>query len=255
MLGALFSSAFGTGPDSGYGKLASRARQDAKTASDLAAFKGYGVTGGFGTAGIDENTREATYTLNPTLSAFRDQLYGLADQGIGGINMDTAAAAQNYYDQQQGLMAGGRGAEDIALRNQQLQSGRIGLGLSGASQGAGAGTGYVNPEQYQRDLARSQVDAQVAFDSQGRARQELDQDIARSLGLFSGGTDIEQLGYQQLGLAADISNMSAGGGANQGRLLSEGLARAQGYQADGNVATNKFYNNLGDSIGSMFKFG
>lgn len=252
MLGAIFSSVFGNGPDSGFGELAATAREDAERASNLAEFKGYGVTSGFGKSMLDTKTGESSYTLDPTLSAFRDKLYGLANQGVGGINMDTASAAQNYYNQQQDLMAGGRGAEDIALRQQQLQSGRIGLGLSGASQGAGANTGYVNPEQYQRDLARAQVNAQVAADSQGRARQELDQDIARSLGLFSGGTGIEQLGYNQMGLGVDISNIAAGAGAKQGDLLLGGLSKSNEYQKTGNVAENKFYNDLGNSFGKMF---
>lgn len=251
LIGGLFG---GGGSSGGMSNVAAVSREDAAKAAEMAKFKGYGVSSGFGKSMLDTETGESSYTLDPTLSAFRDQLYGLANQGIGGINMDTTQAAQNYYDQQQGLMAGGRGAEDIALRNQQLQSGRIGLGLSGASQGAGAGTGYVNPEQYQRDLARSQVNAQVAFDSQGRAREELDRDIARATGLFSGGTGIEQLGYNQMALGADISNMAAQAGGRQGQLYLGGSNTAAGYQADAYNARNNLANNLAGSIdfGGLF---
>ena len=244
----------GGGSSGGMSQVAAVSREDAQKASDMAKFRGYGVTSGFGKSMLDAETGESTYTLDPTLAAFRDQLYGLANQGIGGINMDTAAAAQNYYNQQQDLMAGGRGAEDIALRQQQLNSGRIGLVLSGASQGAGSGTGYVNPEQYQRDLARAQVNAQIAAESQGRARQELDQDIARSLGLFSGGTGVEQLGYNQMALGADISNMAAAAGGRQGQLFLGGTGTASGYQADAYNARNALANNLAGAIdfGGLF---
>jgi hypothetical protein len=159
-------------------------------------FRPYSITSGFGSSSFDTDKNTATYDLDPQLAAYRDQLYGLSQQGMGGINLDTQQNAQDYYNQQQGLLAGGRGAEDIALRQQQLNSGRIGLGLSGEAMGAGAGTGYVNPEQYQRDLARGQVDASMAANADQIARQQLDQDIARSTGLFNTGAGVEQLGME-----------------------------------------------------------
>jgi hypothetical protein len=107
-------------------------------------------------------------------------------------------------------MAGGRGAEDIALRQQQLQSGRIGLGLSGASHGSrGMGTGYVNPQQYQRDLARAQIDQQLAASSTQLAQADIDKAIARGTGLFQTGAGIEELGLRPLTLGADIGSKQA----------------------------------------------
>jgi hypothetical protein len=224
----------------------------ARIAADAAKFRPYSITSGFGKSAFDTDKNTATYDLDPQLAAYRDQLYGLSQQGMGGINLDTQQNAQNYYNQQQGLLAGGRGAEDIALRQQQLNSGRIGLGVSGAAMGAGAGTGYVNPEQYQRDLARGQVDASMAANADQIARQQLDQDIARSTGLFNTGAGVEKLGMENLTIGADIGNKAAVAGAAQGRsLLEGGMAAAQSNLAGGLNQAN-MYQNLGQSIGGMF---
>jgi hypothetical protein len=215
-----------------------------RESSDLAEFKPYSVTSGYGTSIFDKDSQTATYTLDPRLAQYRDQLYGLNEQAMGDINLDTNQAAQTYYNQQQGLMAGSRGAEDIALRQQQLASGRIGLGLSGAAMGAGAGTGYVNPEQYQRDLARAQVDAQLAASADQTARQRLDEDIARATGLFSVGTGVEQLGYNTMDTGAKYGAYQAEAGNNQGKLLYQGLSGASESYKTGDIAEANMWSKL-----------
>jgi hypothetical protein len=226
--------------------------ESARLAAEAAKFKPYSITSGFGSSFFDEANQTAGYNLDPRLAAYRDQLYGLSQQGMGNINLDTQQAAQDYYNQQQGLLSGGRTAEDIGLRQQQLASGRIGLGLSGASMGAGAGTGYVNPEQYQRDLARAQADAQMAANADVMARQQLDQDIARATGLFNTGAGVEQLGQSTLTMGADIGNKAAVAGGNAGSaLLQGGLAAAQSNLAGGLGQAN-MYQNLGKSFSGMF---
>ena len=224
--------------------------ESARIAADAAKFRPYSITSGFGSSSFDTDKNTATYDLDPQLAAYRDQLYGLSQQGMGGINLDTQQNAQDYYNQQQGLLSGGRGAEDIALRQQQLGSGRIGLGLSGEAMGAGAGTGYVNPEQYQRDLARGQVDASMAANADQIARQQLDQDIARSTGLFNTGAGVEQLGQSTLTMGADIGNKQAAAGAQQANaLLSGGMGAAQANLAGGLSQAN-MYQNIGKSLGN-----
>ena len=238
------------------GKAAGRAAdaqiQAAQIAADAAKFKGYGITGGFGTSSFDDENNTATYELDPRLAAYRDQLYGLSEQGMGNINLDTQQNAQNYYNQQQGLLSGGRGAEDIALRQQQLNSGRIGLGVSGAAMGAGAGTGYVNPEQYQRDLARGQVDASMAANADQIARQQLDQDIARSTGLFNTGAGVEELGMRNLTIGADIGNKAAVSGAAAGSSLLQGGIAAANSNLAGGLNRANMYQNIGNTVGGMF---
>tara|TARA_R110000772_G_scaffold63215_1_gene141690 strand:+ start:116 stop:685 length:570 start_codon:yes stop_codon:yes gene_type:complete len=175
-------------------------------------------------------------------------MYGGAGEFMGQIQSDPTAAAQQYYNQQQGLMAGGRGAEDIALRQQQLQSGRIGLGLSGASQGAGAGTGYVNPEQYQRDLARSQQDQALAASSTQMAQADIDRAISRGTGLLQTGLGIEEYGLKPLQIGADIGNRAATAGANQGNILLAGGQAAANANLAGGLAGAGMFGNLGTSL-------
>jgi hypothetical protein len=175
-------------------------------------------------------------------------MYGGAGEFMGQIQTDPQAAAQNYYNQQQGIMAGGRGAEDIALRNQQLQSGRIGLGLSGASQGAGAGTGYVNPEQYQRDLARAQQDQALAASSTQMAQADIDRAIARGTGLLQTGLGIEEYGLKPLQIGADIGNRVATAGANQGKCSLAGGQAAANANLAGGLAGAGMFGNLGTSL-------
>ena len=222
--------------------------ESAKIAAEAAKFKPYSISTGFGSSFFDENKQEAGYTLDPTLQAFRDAMYGGAGEFMGQIQTDPTAAAQQYYNQQQGLMAGGRGAEDIALRNQQLQSGRIGLGLSGASQGAGAGTGYVNPEQYQRDLARAQQDQALAASSTQLAQADIDRAIGRGTGLLQTGMGIEQMGLQPLQIGADIGNRVATAGANQGQMLLAGGQAAANANLAGGLAGAGMFGNLGTSL-------
>ena len=239
----------------GANKAQDAARQSAqanieasKIAAEAAKFKPYSISTGFGSSFFDENKQEAGYTLDPTLQAFRNAMYGGAGEFMGQIQTDPQAAAQQYYNQQQGIMAGGRGAEDIALRNQQLQSGRIGLGLSGASQGAGAGTGYVNPEQYQRDLARAQQDQALAASSTQMAQADIDRAIGRGTGLLQTGLGIEEYGLKPLQIGADIGNRVATAGANQGNMLLAGGQAAANANLAGGLAGAGMFGNLGASL-------
>ena len=222
--------------------------ESAKIAAEAAKFKPYSISTGFGTSYFDEPKQQAGYTLDPTLQAFRNAMYGGAGEFMGQIQTDPQAAAQQYYNQQQALMAGQRGAEDIALRQQQLQSGRIGLGLSGASQGAGAGTGYVNPEQYQRDLARSMADQQLAAQSTQLAQADIDRAISRGTGLLQTGLGIEEYGLKPLQIGADIGNRVATAGANQAQALLAGGQAAANANLAGGLAGAGMFGNLGAAL-------
>lgn len=219
----------------------------ARTASTVAAaaeFKPYAISTGLGTSYFDTDKQQAGYELDPTLRAYRDKFYTLGADFLGGVQTDPTAAARDYYTQQQSLMSGQRGAEDLALRQQQLQSGRIGLGLSGASQGAGMGTGFVNPEQYQRDLARAQADQQMAFDARQRAQSEIDANILRGQGLFTSGAGVEELGMKPLTLGADIGNRVATTGANAASTLLGAGSAANNAALQAQQARNSMFTGL-----------
>lgn len=205
-------------------------------------FKPYSVTSGFGTGYFDKDKQLAGYEIDPILGRYRDQLYSMGAGFMGQVNMDPNVAAQRYMEQQQGLLAPTREAEDIALRQQQLGRGRIGLGLSTQAMGAGNAGGYVNPEQYQRDLARSRADAEMSVRARDYGQAEIDQLLGRGTGLFTQGFGVEELGMKPMTLGADIGKAGASAGANQAQgLLATGqsaidanrsaaLARANMYQ-------------------------
>lgn len=205
----------------------------AKIAADAAKFKPYAVSTGFGTSYFDPSTLQAGYEIDPVLKAFRDKYYGSAATFLDQLQTDPQAAAQQYYAQQQGLMAPQREAEDIALRQRQLQSGRIGLGVSGQAMGAGA-AGMVNPQQYQRDLARAQADAALAAQSREMAQADIDRLIQRGTGLFQTGLGVEEQALRPLTIGADIGSKQAVSGGNVAQaLLTGGQAAATANLAGG----------------------
>ena len=236
------------------GKTAAEASAAAgQQAAAAAEFRPYSITSGFGTGFFDTSKNQAGYQLDPTLQAFRDQAYGGASDFLGQVNTNPASAAQNYYDQQQSLMSGGRGAEDIALRNQQMQQGRIGLGLSSQAMGAGGpagmGGGYLNPEQYQQQVARNMADQNLAAQSMALSQADIDRNISRGQGMLQTATGLEQLGMTPLSMGADIGNSQAVSGANQGKFL---LAGGQGA-AEANLGAGLGMAGLFSSAGNAFK--
>lgn len=194
----------------------------AQQAAAAAEFKPWAVTTGYGTSYFDKDKQQAGYNISPVMQAFQNSLYQGAGDFLGQVSADPNVAAQQYMDRQMGLLEGSRGAEDIALRQQQLQQGRIGLGLSGASQGAGAGTGFVNPEQYQRDLARAMADQQMAAAAQDYGQGQIDKAISRGTGLLQTGMGIEEAALKPLTIGADIGNRQATAGSNMANMFMKG---------------------------------
>ena len=206
----------------------------AEKAAAAAEFKPWAVTTGYGTSYFDKDKQQAGYNISPVMQAFQNSLYQGAGDFLGQVSADPNVAAQQYMDRQMGLLQGSRGAEDIALRQQQLGQGRIGLGLSGAAMGAGAGTGYVNPEQYQRDLARAMADQQMAAAAQDYGQTQIDKAISRGTGLLSTGMGIEEAAMKPMTIGADIGNKQATAGSNMAtQLLSGGQQAANANLAAG----------------------
>ena len=234
-------------------RAADASLQAGQQAAAAAEFKPYSITSGFGTGFFDPASNRGGYEMDPVLQAFRDANYFGASDFMGQVNTDPAAAAQNYYNQQQALQSGGRQAEDIALRQQQLQGGRIGLGLStqamGAGGPAGMGGGYVNPEQYQQQVARNMADQQLAGQSTQLAQADIDRNLSRSQGMLQTATGLETLAMQPMTIGADIGNRAAVAGAQQGQaLLAGGQAAAQANLATG-VGLSGLFANTGRSLG------
>lgn len=227
----------------------------ADKAAAAAEFKPYSITSGFGTSYFDKEKQQAGYEIDPVLKAFRDQMYGGAADFLGQVQTDPAAAAQQYYNQQQGIMAGQRGAEDIALRQQQLQQGRIGLGLStdamGAGGPAGMGGGYVNPQQFQQQVARNMADQQLAAQSTQLAQADIDRAISRGQGMLQTATGLEQLGMSPLTMGADIGSRQAVSQGQQAQaLLAGGQGAAQANLAGG-IGLAGMFAGAGNALGKL----
>ena len=206
----------------------------AQQAAAAAEFKPWAVTTGYGTSYFDKDKQQAGYNMSPVMQAFQNSLYQGAGDFLGQVSADPNVAAQQYMDRQMGLLQGSRGAEDIALRQQQLGQGRIGLGLSGAAMGAGAGTGYVNPEQYQRDLARAMADQQMAAAAQDYGQTQIDKAISRGTGLLSTGMGIEEAAMKPMTIGADIGNRQATAGSSMAtQLMAGGQSAANANLAAG----------------------
>lgn len=208
----------------------------ARIAAEAARFRPYSITTGFGSSSFDTAKDTGTYTLDPRLAAFRDQYYGGAQDVLNQQQgFDPLAMARQVYGEQQGLLQPGRQAEDVALRQAMLSSGRVGLGVSGGAAGAGA-DGMLNPDQFSLDRARALADAELAAKSRDYGESYLDRLIARGQGLLTYGTGLESLGMGSLTAGLEAGAKSAQSQANQAQaLLSGGRGAAEALLGGANA--------------------
>jgi hypothetical protein len=209
-------------------QAATQQQQLGQQAAQMAEFKPYSITSGIGTSFFNPATQQAGAQLSPAYQAFRDRFMssgaGVMDQ-LGSF--DPNQAAQTYLAEQQGLLSPQRMAEDQALRAQQLQRGRIGMGISSEAAGAGVG-GMVNPEQFAMMRSRDLANAQMAAQAREQGQADIDRLIGRGTGLFSTAAGIDDMAYKPLTLGADIGNRQATSGANAAQgLMQGGMAAAQ----------------------------
>lgn len=214
----------------------------AKIAADAAAFKPYSVTTGLGTSYFDPEAQTAGYTLDPALQAWRDQYMASAAQAMPS-SFDTTANAQQYYNEMQAMMQPARQAENLAMQQDLFGSGRLGMRLAG--EGAGAGSGMVQPDVFGMNQARAQADQALAQQARAQAMTELDQSIARGTGMLQTGLGIEQMGLTPLELGGTFGGYgSSAGSAQANALLQGGLGAAQANLAAG-LGTSNMMGQLG----------
>ncbi len=281
-LGLLGSSMMAGSQESAAQTSAQAQLEAARIAADAARFRPVGVTTGFGASqfGFDPsgNLVSAGYTLSPELQAQRNRLMALsgmgltqaeqapaayaplgqAAQGLFGLGQQYLAqspeqVAQQYMQQQRGLLAPGREQQLAQLQNQMFQTGRGGLAVGGTSgMGGGVALGATNPELQAYYNAIAQQDAQLAAQAQQAGQQQL----AFGTGLFSTGANllggmyggqtaalspytsylggagaVEELGQQAMGLGSALGAKTSTAGANVGQsLLAGGLGAAKTLQ-------------------------
>lgn len=221
----------------------------ARIAAEAAKFKPYAVTTGFGRGFFDEAAQTAGYELDPRLAAARDFYYQQAELGRQrAAELDPQAYAAEVLAEQQGLLAPQRRAEDIALRQQQLQRGRIGLGVSPEALGAGMMGGAINPEQYAQNLARAQIDAQMAAASREAGIAERARRLEEAQGLFKAGTGIETLGMKALDMGSAYGGQASQAGAAAGELLQQGMTGAAKTRLAGESMIPSFLYETGQGL-------
>jgi hypothetical protein len=199
-----------------------------RQAAQGTAFRPVGMTTRFGssqfTRDIDPNTglpyvSGGGYTASPELAALQNQLFGgfggsldFANQqaqkfgalspaaqqlfGLGQQYLATSPeeAAQDYMNQQQGLLASSRGAQLSGIRNRLFGTGRGGLGVQ-----TGTGSAPASPEMQAYYNALAQQDLQLA----AQADQAGQQRIGFGAGLFGQGAGL--LGTQTAGMTSAYS--------------------------------------------------
>ena len=242
-IGAMGLGMLGNQASSSAAKDAAAAQLEAaKIAADAAAFKPYSVTTGLGTSYFNPDDQTAGYELDPALAAWRDQMMMSAGQAMP-TSFDTSANAQQYYDEMQAMMAPSRQQENLAMQQDLFGSGRLGMRLAG--EGAGAGSGMVQPDVFGMNQARAQADQALAQQARAQAQTELDQSIARGTGLFQTGVGIEQLGLTPLELGGTFGGYGSTAGSTQANaLLQGGLGAAQANLAAG-LGTSNMMGQLG----------
>lgn len=147
------------------------------------------------------------YSASPEAQAYAQQLRGLSGQ-VMPQSYDTQAAAQQYMQQQQGLLAPQREQQLAGIRNQLQQTGRSGLATGGTMAGNRAAT---NPEMAAYYNAIAQQDAQLGANAQQIARGNLQQDI--SLGQQLGGQALQtQQSAEEIARQRMLSNLQTGTG-------------------------------------------
>ena len=211
-------------------EIAQSQLSDTAQMTDMANFRPYSIKTATGGTFFDKGTGAAGFNLSPEMQAYQQSLYGTAQGAAAGLTATPQEAAAQYMQQQQGLLQPQRTAEDLALRNQQLSRGRIGMGISSEAAGAGVG-GYVNQEQFQRDRARAQADAQIAANATQAGQTQQANQLNYTQGLFNAGNAPEQYGMGQLTLGGNMGAQQAQAGAVQAGIFGTGM---------GNV-----YSNLG----------
>jgi hypothetical protein len=160
----------------------------------------------FGLANQFLPTSTAT-SASPEAMSYVDQLRRLGG-AVTPTSYDTSAAAQDYMQRQQGLLAPQREQQLAELRNRLQQTGRAGLATGSTMAGNLQAT---NPEMAAYFNAIAQQDAQLAANAEQLARQNLQQDITFGTGLTGRALQTQE-GADELARQRMLQNLQVGTG-------------------------------------------
>lgn len=277
-------------------------RQAATNASIAAQFRPVGMTTAFGTSNFTRSIDPATgmpyvssagYTANPQLAALQNQLLGnlggsySSTQNVSGqyapltsgaqsafslgqkyLATSPEQAASDWYNQQQGLLSGGREQQLSNLRNKLFQTGRTGLATGGTTTGMSA----TNPElaAYYNSIAQGNQQLAAQADQYGMQRAQFGAGLfgtgANMLNQYNAGqvasysplqtllglsSNVEQISQQPYTLGLQLGSAAAPGSAAGAQLYGQGFNQAAGTQyAGAQNAANVNASFLSSLIGS-----
>jgi hypothetical protein len=243
-------------------------------------FKPYNVSTPFGAATFDTGSSTASYALSPELQAFRNKYYQAAalypnqgqldfanqvsNYGLGLFdqagNLDTTKMTQDYYNQQQNILAPARAQEEARLADTLFKQGRTGAAI-------GMNQGYVNPEQYALLQARENQNAQLQLTAEDRARAIQQQQLASGLNYYGQGqqlmtqpfqtsasllglgTNLEALGSNALTVGSNIGTGQANAAFQSGSLGFQQQQEQNKLNAANAANWGNFASNVGSTIG------
>jgi hypothetical protein len=219
----------------------------ARIAADAQKFRPVGVTTRFGTSQFttdaNGNVTNAGYNVAPDIAMMRDRLLSqaggqgfqtaeqaqLAQQGLFNLGnqylaQSPEAAAQQWMQSQQALLAPSRQQAQAGLTQNLFNTGRGGVAVA-----QGGGMGAANPEQQALLNAQAMQDLQLASQAQqqGRAQTQF------GAGLFGTGIDLATAGYNplktQFGLGQTMEQSGQGAldlGINIGGRQTQAMSNA-----------------------------
>lgn len=244
----------------------------ARLAADAQKFRPVGVTTRFGTSNFQTdangNVIGAGYNVAPDIAAMRDRLFSqaggqgfqtadqaqMAQQGLFNLGnqylaQSPEAAAQQWMQSQQALLAPSRQQAQAGLTQNLFNTGRGGVAVA-----QGGGMGAANPEQQALLNAQAMQDLQLASQAQqqGRAQTQF------GAGLFGTGLDIATAGYNplktQFGLGQTMEQAGQGAfdlGINLGGRQTQANTNAANTIYNAQTALNQAQNIT--PLGSMLQ--
>lgn len=243
----------------------------ARIAAEAQKFRPVGVTTRFGTSQFTTddkgNVVSAGYNVAPDIAAMRDRLFSqaggqgfqtaeqaqMAQQGLFNLGnqylaQSPEAAAQQWMQSQQALLAPSRQQAQAGLTQNLFNTGRGGVAVA-----QGGGMGAANPEQQALLNAQALQDLQLASQAQqqGRAQTQF------GAGLFGTGIDLATAGYNplktQFGLGQTMEQAGQGAldlGVNIGGRATQGATNAANtiYQAQTNANNMAGFSPIGATL-------
>ena len=244
LIGGLFGGAGANAASQGAGQASQMQQDAANKAYEGGLYKPYGVTSGLGTSSFDNG--QASFAMDPRYAAQQEQMMGLGSQAFTAAGGDYNQLADQFYNQQRDLGAGGRNAEALRLGESMFGSGRTGLGMSAESLGA-AGGGNISPDGFGFAQAFAQQDAQDKYNAFDRAQIQRQNDINVGNSMFNQSMALDAAGNAQnmqgglLGQYRSTAANQAGGnlisgmGGSAESRQNQGFAQSGGYTGIGNA--------------------